>query len=453
MTVQYIDDGRTDGSVLGNNQGGATPKIGFFGKAPTVQPAGNAQTSLTRGANAGLIMGFSASVAPASVATLTTVSAAMTLVPGAGACVTIAAGDVLFLNKVTSQAGLGYGNLLVSAAGVAAVTFSNFVSGFLTPTSQVYSFIAVRGLTSTTAVLTPAAVAVSTTAEQIFTVTGARVGDVLQVSKPTLQAGLDIVNVRVAGNNSVGITFGNVTSGTVITPTAGQTYTFLGLGGLDAVNNDICYQVSSTPPAIAAVSTINSGMTITNLAVGDFVTGVSKPTQQNGLFIANAFVSAAGSGGLVFGNTSSANTLTPTSETLTVRTWRPNVAAPLVVYQQALTPVSIAANTTAEQGFTVTGLITTSMVWVNKPTAQAGIGIVGCRVSAFNTLAINFANFTSAAQTPTAAEVYTIGNFQMPVEAAGNSWFMSALLIEQQTAQLSNAMQSTLAGLGLMAGA
>lgn len=73
-----------------------------------------------------------------------------------------------------------------------------------------------------------------------------------------------------------------------------------------------------------------------------------------------------------------------------------------------LTPGSVANATSAEQTFTMTGLLTTDYVYVNKPTAQAGLGIVGARVSAADTLAITFGNFTSATITPTASEVYRV---------------------------------------------
>lgn len=74
----------------------------------------------------------------------------------------------------------------------------------------------------------------------------------------------------------------------------------------------------------------------------------------------------------------------------------------------ALSPASVAANTSAEQTFTVAGLKLGDFVAVNKPTAQAGLGIVGCRASADNTLAITFANFTAGAIVPTAAETYRV---------------------------------------------
>lgn len=77
-----------------------------------------------------------------------------------------------------------------------------------------------------------------------------------------------------------------------------------------------------------------------------------------------------------------------------------------------LSPALVAANTTAEQTFAVAGLAVNDVVTVNKPTAQAGLGIVGARVSGAGTLAITFANVTAAGITPTAAEVYQIAGIR-----------------------------------------
>ena len=78
------------------------------------------------------------------------------------------------------------------------------------------------------------------------------------------------------------------------------------------------------------------------------------------------------------------------------------------IYQATLSPASVANATTAEQTFTVTGLLVGDLVSVTKPTTQAGLGIVNSRVSAANTLAITFANTTAATITPTASEIYYI---------------------------------------------
>lgn len=74
-----------------------------------------------------------------------------------------------------------------------------------------------------------------------------------------------------------------------------------------------------------------------------------------------------------------------------------------------LSPAQVAANTTAEQTFTVAGLqLNDIVVGVSKPTAQAGLGIVGWRVSANNQLAITFSNNTGAGITPTASQQYKV---------------------------------------------
>ena len=78
------------------------------------------------------------------------------------------------------------------------------------------------------------------------------------------------------------------------------------------------------------------------------------------------------------------------------------------VISVTLSPAEVAANTSAEQTFTVNGLRAGDFVSVNKPTAQAGLGIVGSRVSAANTLAVTFGNFTASGITPTAAQVYLV---------------------------------------------
>ena len=78
------------------------------------------------------------------------------------------------------------------------------------------------------------------------------------------------------------------------------------------------------------------------------------------------------------------------------------------VFTVTLSPASVANATSAEQTFTMTGLLTTDYVYVNKPTAQAGLGIVGARVSAADTLAITFMNATAATITPTASQAYIV---------------------------------------------
>ena len=70
-------------------------------------------------------------------------------------------------------------------------------------------------------------------------------------------------------------------------------------------------------------------------------------------------------------------------------------------------PVSVAAATTVEQTFTVAGLQTSDVVFVTKPSAQAGLSIATARVSALATLAVTYSNASAGAIVPT-AETYTM---------------------------------------------
>ena len=78
------------------------------------------------------------------------------------------------------------------------------------------------------------------------------------------------------------------------------------------------------------------------------------------------------------------------------------------VISVTLSPAQVGANTSAEQTFTVNGLQPGDFVSVNKPTGQAGLSVDNTRVSAANTLAITFGNFTGTPITPTANQVYLI---------------------------------------------
>lgn len=100
----------------------------------------------------------------------------------------------------------------------------------------------------------------------------------------------------------------------------------------------------------------------------------------------------------------------------------PNIAGPgVVITPLPLTnfifftfnigsPGAIGANTTTELSFVLTipaNVQAGSIVIVSKPTAQAGLGIVGARTSG-GTLFITFSNNTGVGITPTASEIYSV---------------------------------------------
>jgi hypothetical protein len=61
---------------------------------------------------------------------------------------------------------------------------------------------------------------------------------------------------------------------------------------------------------------------------------------------------------------------------------------------------AVAADSTAQQTFSVPGVQVGDAVFVNKPTLQAGLGIAGACVSSANTVAITYVNATAAAISP-----------------------------------------------------
>jgi hypothetical protein len=86
-------------------------------------------------------------------------------------------------------------------------------------------------------------------------------------------------------------------------------------------------------------------------------------------------------------------------------------------------PASVATATTAEQTTTIQGLQVGDFVIAQKPTNTAGVGVVNCRVSAANTLAITFVNPTAGGVDAASEtwrflvirpEVNTLGTFVSP---------------------------------------
>ena len=434
------------------------------GAGGATQPFGNAQTAIARGVQAGVIATYHSAQTPAAVAQGTTAEQTLTIQTGTGATMLLAAGDLVFVNKPTSQAGLGVGNVRVSSGNTLGITYVNVppAGGNITPTaSQNYGVIALRGvgLHSLTAVLSPAAVAANTTAEQQFPVVGLAVGQLVQVNKPTQQAGLDIGGMRVVSNNVLGITFINTTAA-AITPTAAETYNIAVLPGLDAANNDVWYGMNvGTVGAIGPGTVVTGGNTaVQGVLATDMVTGVMKPTLQAAATNAAIPYSAiAGANALTLSFFGVGTGYTPTaSEVYGIRTARIAPAAPLVVFSQTLTPTSVAAQTTAEQTFAITSpntLIASSAVWINKVSSVTpGLAILGVRVSAANTLAITFANMTATAITPP-AESYLIGNFQTVLPGAGNCVYQSVVPALSNAASLTNAIRAALASMNFIAGA
>lgn len=460
MALDVVSKGQ--GIALGQSP---TDLVAIFGQQTAglqtatgvAQPSGGAQAAISRGLAAGTIATYVSTQSPSAVAANTAAEQNFTIQTGTGATMLLATGDALYLNKPTAQAGLGYGNVRVGSANTAAVNFNNFSGGSVTPTaSQAYSLVAIRGLPAITVTITPAAVAATSIVEQTFTCTGLPAGALVQVVKPTAQAGLDIVGVRAVSDNLVGITFANPTA-SPITPTAAEAYVVTYMFGLDAANSDVVFGYNAGTIGAIGVGVVVTGAPITftgalatDVPVGPPIGPTAQAAATNAAFPVKQIITANTLTAYFAGIGSGA---TPTaSEVYNQKVHRANPAAPLLLYSQSLAPTSVAANTTAEQTFTVTGLISGTPVWVNKPTATGGLGIVGVRVSATNTLAITYANVTASAIVPP-TEAYLIGNFQTPTPGAGNVVYQTVLAALDKAGTLANALRAALLSLRGIAGA
>jgi hypothetical protein len=244
-------------------------------------------------------------------------------------------------------------------------------------------------------------------------------------SKPTAQTGLGVGNWRVAGNYQVGITFENYT-GSAITPTAGETYSFVAVGPVPGISNEITYGAAAATPGatVGATTTSEQAISITGItAAQDWVVGISKPSAQTGLGMLGARVSSATSNAVYadyINITAGAITPTPT-EVYTVVIGKTSPPQPAMMYEQYVSSfTAVSANTGGEQQVTVTGVPAGSAVNVMPPPGMpAGLVIGGARVSAVNTVQVNFVNATAGSLTPPAG-VYKFESFPVVGPGAGN---------------------------------
>jgi hypothetical protein len=133
---------------------------------------------------------------------------------------------------------------------------------------------------------------------------------------------------------------------------------------------------------------------------------INKPTAQASLGVGNVRVSATNVAAVTFNNVSTAAT-TPTAGEkygfVALRGFQ--------TITQTITPAVIPAQTTLEQQFPITlagqNVLAGEILQVMKPTRQAFLDVVGCRVVSPNVVGITFMNLSTAPTTPTAGEQYT----------------------------------------------
>jgi hypothetical protein len=468
--VRQLSDANSQGTVLGQSP---TDKIAFYTSstsAPIVQPGfaltGSQNIGMFTGVNqasTGVLTKYQANITSNSVAATTAVTATATV--SSGVFAGLATSSVIFGNKPDQQAGLGVAGYVASSANTLTFNYVNVSSAAIIPTvTDIWDIVEIKGPSPivTTAVLSPAAVPINTSTEQIFTITGNAClpGTVGIVNKPTNQTGLGYSPFcRVVAPNQVGVTFFAVTSGvvtTAVTPTAAETYQFAFLPQLNAFNPTYIYTISGTQNATTASTTTEATTTVGGILATDFVSGISKPTVNASTAVTSGRVTAAGVIGITYLTQSAASTPS-SSEILTVAVQRQVPLNPVAIYTTTCAATTCAATTSVEATTTVTGLLVSTSVAVNKPTLTPGLAVVNARVSAANTLAIQYMNFTTTSIS-VPSETYTIANVQLqgPSTAASVSSAQSVTQQfypgVQQTLQVAAATRQALVSLGLLAG-
>jgi hypothetical protein len=443
---RQVSDANSQGTELGQS---SSDLVSLYGATPVPQPSAAGQAALPQsGAStgAGNLRHYTSTQSPGTgIATISATEQSITVTG-------VLSTDMVIVNKPTSQSGLANCPGRVSAANTVKLTFVNTSAGTLTPTaSEAYIVTTIPANLQLSASLSPAAVAANTTVEQTFTVTGLDVGMVVAVNKPSQQTGLVIGNARVSAKNTLALEFCNVTAAT-ITPTAAETYQVFAANALLATSQVLHMGVNvGTVTGTATITTSEQTFTVAGLATTDIISGVSKPTQQNGIGICGYRVSAANTLAVSYVNPTAA-TVTPTaSEVYDVTVFRPAPSAPMTKLTATLTPTAISANSTAEQTFTISGLVSGQPVLVSAPSSVPGLALTQARISATNTLALTWANVTANSLTP-AAGSYTIGQFNLTTPTAGNYVDTLVSPITTLGVNLSNQIRSALVSLGAIAG-
>lgn len=402
----------------------------------------------------------------ATTTTNQTTSVSSTLQSG----MTFATSSVYAVNKATHQAGIGVAGALCATTKTMAINYLNVSSAAITPTQEAYDVIELKAGSPlvTSATLSPDAVSLNTTAEQIFTLATSATqpvvclpGSLAIVNKPTAQAGLGYAHMaRVVGVNQVGITFAAVSSGvvtTAITPTAAEDWKMAFLPQLNAMNPLYIYGIPAGQAAVSVSTTLEETSGVTGILADDVITGIGRATTQVGLGIVGQRVTSAGVIGITY-SAAVTGAVTPTSSEVYMATvQRQAPLNPLMIYSQALATSSVAATTSAEVTTTVPGLQVSSSVIVNKPTCTPGLLVTNARVSAADTLAVSYMNLTTTA-IAVPDEEYLIGNVQLQGPGLGvtttaglfvaQSYFPAA----QQSMRLAAALRSALVQLNMIAG-
>ena len=376
--------------------------------------------------------------------------------------------SVFAVNKPSHQAGIAVGAARCLTTGIFSVDYAQLTgTGTANTATDVYDIIEFKQSPLTaTATVTPALLAAQSTQDITVTV-GANValpGYAVVVNKPQAQttAGSTVVvptmAARVVGPNQVAITMGNPgTTAAGITPTS-EAYNFAFVPQINATNPLIVYGFPANQNSSTASTNVEATNTVTGLLLTDVPVGVTRHSTAVlvSTCVVGASVRAANVGTLLYVTPNGAQQ-DVSNGVYPVTILRQNAANPVQMYYPTLTGTTAAASTTVEVTTTVTGLLVSSSVIVNKPSYTPGIIVSNARVSAANTLAVTYANFTTSSIT-IPAEVYTVANVQLQgpgsgiTVTAGNFVGVTYNPSLQESIRNANALRNALVSLNLISG-
>jgi hypothetical protein len=403
---------------------------------------------------------------PLAVQSMSQVEQVVTLsgINAVGTAVLNASGSVIGINITAGGSGYAVPPAVVIAGGAP----NTIQSGTFTPQNVVYTAAAPggSGASGVAIVYNGAVVGVQITgqgsgyqvAPAVSFVGGntASLGMAAHVNLPGVVTGIGVGNVRILGPYAYGLTFVNNTT-SVLTPPTG-TYRFLALNEIPAASNNILFQYTSSFAGIITSTMAEQNVTIPGIQGNDVALGVQNPSGSVApvtyLTVNNVRVQAPSVLGVQFGALAGIFATPRTNEPWVFNIFRPQPAAPSSIYSPYLTFTNaVTANSCAELSATVTGVPMGAVVVVNKSSSFTNnLSILGARVSATNTIQINFQNISGAAIIPP-AEVYTVEVFNQMPSGALNSNIQSVNLSAALNADLTNEIRDTLAGTQAFKGA
>jgi hypothetical protein len=375
--------------------------------------------------------------------------------------------SVFVANKLSNQAGVVVGSVRCLTTGIFNVDFAQVSATPVANTAEVYDIVEFKQspLTATATVTAPVLLPQSTAEITVTVGTGiALPGYAVVVNKPQAQttAGSTVIAppmaARVVGVNQVAITLGNPgTTAAGVTPTS-EAYNFAFVPQINATNPLIVYGFPANQNSSTASTNVEATNTVTGVLLTDVPVGVTRVS--SGVLVSTAVVGASiravNVGTLLYITPNGAQADT-TNAVYPVTILRQNALNPVQMYYALLNATTCAASTTIEATTTVTGLLVSSSVIVNKPTFTPGIAVVNARVSAANTLAVTYANFTTTSIT-IPSETYTVANVQLQgpgtgvTVTAGNFVGVTYNPGLQESIRNAQALRNSLVALNLISG-